>query len=83
MSLCACIKCITRESNAYIKSDARNDLSNKALNAVLRMRTSGITVYDFHKDNVQMFDTFGIARKRTDKPKQNQKATSKGSPVKL
>ena len=38
----------------YIKSDFRNHLSNKAPNTVLRMKTLGITIDDFHKDHVQM-----------------------------
>ena len=47
-----------------IKSDIRNRLSNKALNAVLRIRTSGITIDDFLKDYVRKCVKFWCNKKK-------------------
>lgn len=47
----------------FIKSNTRNRLNNNALNAVLRIRISGITVDEFHKDYVQRCVNFWYKRK--------------------
>ena len=66
-----------------IKSDVRNRLSNKALNAVLHIRTSGITIDDFQTTISINVSTFGITRKSADNEKQKIMLNCKGSPVKL
>ena len=65
-----------------IKFCVRNRLSIKALNIVLRVRKSGITINIFHKDCVHKCVNFRYNKKKrppTTKTKEN--STSRESPV--
>ena len=64
-----------------INSDVRNRLSNKALIALLRIRTPGITIDDFHNDHVYKCVIFWYNKKkrRQTKTKENAKIQKKPS----
>ena len=64
-----------------IKSDVRNRLSIKTLDIVLRIRTSGITIDDFHKDYVHKCVNFRYNKKKLQPTKAKENSTSKGSSV--
>lgn len=64
-----------------IKSEVRNCLSNKALNALLP-RTSGI-IDDFHKDHVHKCVNFWYNKKKCRQTITKEEAASKGNPLKL
>ena len=66
-----------------IKSGVRNRLSIKALNIVLRIRKSGITIDNFHKDYVHKCVNFWYNMKKRRPTKTKENSTNKGSPLKL
>ena len=63
-----------------IKFDVRNRLSNKALNAVLCIRTSGITIDDFHNDHVYKCVNFWYNKKKRRKTKTKENAKMQRKP---
>ena len=67
----------------FIKSNARNRLSNIALNAVLRIRVSGISIDKYHTEYVQRCVNFWYKKRIDDQTKENGRDISSGKLAEL